>query len=120
MPTDRPTAVEILQAIDGFLQDKVAPQLDAHSQFHLKVTRNLLGLLQREWEQRDVFCGDELQRLQALLDNDSDDLETLNHELCEAIRTGTLGMDNPALKQHLQATARAKLAIDNPRYLAGR
>lgn len=120
MPTDRPTAVEILQAIDGFLQDKVAPQLDAHSQFHLKVTRNLLSLLQREWQQRDVFCGDELQRLHVLLDNDSDDLETLNRELCEAIRTGTLGMDNPALKQHLQATARAKLAIDNPRYLAGR
>lgn len=120
MPTDRPTAVEILQAIDGFLQDKVTPQLDAHSQFHLKVTRNLLGLLQREWQQRDDFRQQELQRLHALLDNDSDDLETLNRELCEAIRTRTLGMDNSALQQHLQATARAKLAIDNPRYLAGR
>lgn len=120
MPTDRPTAVEILQAIDGFLQDKVAPQLDPHSQFHLKVTRNLLGLLQREWEQRDDFRHAELQRLQSLLDNDSADLDALNRELCEGIRSGTLGMENPTLKHHLQATARAKLAIDNPRYLAGR
>lgn len=120
MPTDRPTAVEILSAIDQFLQDKVAPQLDAHTQFHLKVTRNLLGLLQREWQQQTTFCAAELACLQALLDSDSQDLDTLNRELCEAIRSGSLGMDNPALIQHLQATARAKLAIDNPRYLAGR
>ena len=120
MPTDRPTPVEILQAIDGFLQSKVAPQLDAHSQFHLKVTRNLLGLLQREWLQQDCFRHDEMQRLRAVLDNDSDDLEALSTELCNAIRQGTLGLDNPQLKAHLLATAREKLAIDNPRYLGNR
>ena len=120
MPTDRPDAVEILQAIDQFLQDKVAPQLDPHSKFHLKVTSNLLRLLQREWQQRDSFRTDEVQRLQALLDSDSTDPDHLNQNLCNAIQNGTLGLDNAALKQHLQATARAKLAIDNPRYLAGR
>lgn len=120
MPTDRPTPVEILQAIDGFLQTKVAPQLDAHSQFHLKVTRNLLGLLQREWQQQDSFRNEELQRLRALLDNDSDNLEALNVELCDGIRHGTLGLDNPQLKEHLRASAREKLAIDNPRYLGNR
>ena len=120
MPTDRPSAVEILQAIDQFLQEKVAPQLEPHSKFHLKVTSNLLRLLQREWEQWDGFLGDELARLQALLDNDSTDIDALNQELCDAIRNATLGLDNPLLKQHLQHSARAKLEIDNPRYLAGR
>lgn len=120
MPTDRPTPVEILQAIDGFLQNKVAPQVDAHSQFHLKVTRNLLGLLQREWQQQDGFRSAELQRLRALLDEDTDDLGVLNNELCDAIRNGTLQLNNPRLKEHLQATAREKLAIDNPRYLGNR
>lgn len=120
MPTDRPTPVEILAAIDQFLQDKVTPQVDPHTRFHLKVTRNLLGLLQRQWQQQNSQHSAELARLQALLDNDSHNLDTLNRDLCDAIRHGTLGLDNPLLREHLLATARAKLAIDNPRYLEGR
>lgn len=120
MPTDRPTPTEILQAIDGFLQTRVAPQVDAHTQFHLKVTRNLLALLQREWQQGPAFAHEERQRLQALLDSDTPDIKTLNKALSDAIRHGTLGLDNPQLKAHLRASARAKLAIDNPRYLGDR
>ena len=120
MPTDRPTATEILSAVEGFLQDSVAPQLDAHTRFHLKVTRNLLALLQREWQQRDHFRQAELHRLQMMLDDDSQNLDALNRNLCDAIQHHTLALDNPLLQAHLKATARAKLAIDNPRYLEGR
>ncbi len=120
MPTDRPSAEEILQAIDQFLLEKVAPQLEPHSRFHLKVTSNLLRLLQREFKQRDSLNLAELQRLQKLLNSDDQDLAALNQELCDAIRTGTLGLDHELLKSHLKATARSKLEIDNPRYLAGR
>lgn len=120
MPTDRPTPVEILQAIEGFLQDKVAPQVDRHTQFHLKVTANLLRLLQREWNQADALELDELARLQALLNSKSDDLTALNQQLCDAIRNQQLTLDDTALLEHLQQTTHAKLAIDNPRYLAGR
>lgn len=120
MPTDRPTPVEILQAIDGFLQEKVAPQVDKHTQFHLKVTANLLRLLQREWTQGNVLELAELARLQSLLNSKSDDLTALNQQLCAAIRDQQLALDDSALLEHLQQTTRAKLAIDNPRYLAGR
>lgn len=120
MPTDRPTAEELLQAIDGFLQDCVAPQLDGRNLFHLKVTRNLLALLQREWTQGAEVRQQELRRLQRLLDSDSTDLEALNRRLCDAIRNGAFALDDPALQTHLQATARAKLAIDNPRHAPGR
>lgn len=120
MPTDRPTPVEILQAIDGFLQEKVAPQVDKHTQFHLKVTANLLRLLQREWTQGNALELAELARLQALLNSKSDDLTALNQQLCEAIRDQQLTLDDAALLEHLQQTTRAKLAIDNPRYLARR
>lgn len=120
MPTDRPTPVEILQAIDGFLQEKVAPQVDKHTQFHLKVTANLLRLLQREWIQGSALELAELARLQALLNSKSDDLTALNQQLCDAIRDQQLALDDAALLEHLQQTTRAKLAIDNPRYLAGR
>ena len=119
MPTDRPDAVEILQAIDRFLEDNVAPQLEPHSRFHLKVTRHLLRLLQREWQHGDTLKSTELDRLQTLLDSDSPDLDSLNHALCTAIRDGRLGLDNPALKEHLRRTARDKLAIDNPKYRSG-
>lgn len=120
MPTDRPTPVEILQAIDGFLQEKVAPQVEKHTQFHLKVTANLLRLLQREWTQGNALELAELARLQALLNSKSDDLTALNQQLCEAIRDQQLALDDAVLLEHLQQTTRAKLAIDNPRYLAGR
>lgn len=120
MPTDRPTPVEILQAIEGFLQEKVAPQVDKHTQFHLKVTANLLRLLQREWTQGSALEVAELARLQALLNSKSDDLTALNQQLCDAIRDQQLALDDAALQEHLQQTTRAKLAIDNPRYLAGR
>ena len=119
MPTDRPTAVEILQAIDHFLEDSVAPQLEPHSRFHLKVTLHLLHLLQREWQQGDALESTERDRLQKLLDDNSPDLDSLNRELCDAIRSGRLGLDNPDLKEHLRRTARDKLAIDNPRYRSG-
>ena len=118
MPTDRPTPVEILQAIDGFLQEKVAPQVEKHTQFHLKVTANLLRLLQREWTQGNALELAELARLQALLNSKSDDLTALNQQLCEAIRDQQLTLDDAALLEHLQQTTRAKLAIDNPPYLA--
>lgn len=120
MPTDRPTPVEILQAIEGFLQEKVAPQVDEHTQFHLKVTANLLRLLQREWNQGNALELAELARLQALLNSQSDDLTALNQQLCDAIRGQQLALDDAALLEHLQQTTRAKLAIDNPRYLSGR
>jgi len=119
MPADRPTPVEILQAIDQFLQDKVAPQLEPHSRFHLKVTSHLLRLLQREWDQVDALESTELDRLHQLLDSDSPDLDLLNRELCDAIHSGQLGLDNLALKDHLRQTARDKLAIDNPKYRSG-
>ena len=120
MPTDRPTPVEILQAIEGFLQEKVAPQVDKHTQFHLKVTANLLRLLQREWNQADVLEQAELARLQALLGSESEDVAALNLQLCDAIRGGKLALGNATLVEHLQQTTAAKLAIDNPKYLAGR
>ncbi len=120
MPTDRPNPVEILQAIEGFLQEKVAPQVDKHTQFHLKVTANLLRLLQREWNQAGAQDQAELARLQALLHSRSDDLAALNVQLCDAIREGKVALGNADLLDHLQQSTRAKLAIDNPKYLAGR
>lgn len=120
MPTDRPTPLEILQAIDGFLLEKVAPQVDKHTQFHLKVTANLLRLLQREWNQGDALELAELARLQALLHSDSDDVAALNQQLCAAIQGQQLALNDAALLEHLQQTTRDKLAIDNPRYLTGR
>ena len=91
MPTDRPTSVEILQAIEGFLQEKVAPQVDCHTQFHLKVTANLLRLLQREWTQGSALELAELARLQALLHSDSDDVAALNLRQARAPRVLTTG-----------------------------
>lgn len=120
MPTDRPTPPELLQSIADFLHERVAPQVDRHTQFHLKVTANLLRLLQREWQQGNALATAELARLQVLLDSDSEDLSALNLQLCRSIQTGAISLDDPTLLDHLQATTAAKLAIDNPKYLTNR
>lgn len=120
MSTDRPTPEEILQAIEGFLTDKVAPQVDRHTQFHLKVTGNLLRLLQREWQQAGALDQAERTRLQALLHSDTADLAALNRQLCDTLRSGDIDLNDPRLREHLLQTTTAKLAIDNPKYLLNR
>ncbi|MDK1025085.1 MAG: DUF6285 domain-containing protein [Gammaproteobacteria bacterium] len=116
MPTDRPTASELLEAIREFLSEKVAPNVEGQLAFHVQVAGNVLAIVERTLQHGSTMDAEELQRLQELLTSDGN-LMDLNHELAEKIRNGDLDEQREQVFEHLLKTVKDKLHLANPRYL---
>lgn len=116
MAQDRPTAAELLEAVREFLEAEVAPGLEGHIGFHARVALNVLAMVERELTLGPDLDRAEAERLRALLDAEGD-LAQLNAELARRIRAGELEHRRDEVVAHLRISARAKLAIANPRYL---
>lgn len=112
---DKPSASELLQALKHFLSETAAPSLSGHAAFHARVAINVIGILERELGQWPDEAAAAETRLKALLGADGD-LPTLTRALCQAIRVGSIALDDPALAEHLWQVTRAKVAIDQPGY----
>ena len=69
---DRPTAVELLEAIREFLEQDVMPAVEGRVQFHTRVAVNALGMLERELRLGPELAAAERARLGALLGHDAD------------------------------------------------
>ena len=119
MPTDRPNAAELVEAVREFLEDHVAPNVDGQLAFHARVAINALAIVERTMGQGDAMDDAELERLKYLLDRDGN-LAELNAALCRAIRAGKIDGQREALLAHLRRTAEDKIALANPRYLVKR
>ncbi len=119
MPTDRPTATELLTAVRQHLIENLAPTLDGQPAFHLHVATNALAIVERTLSQGDSMDQAELSRLKGLLEQDGDLLE-LNRVLSEKIRSGELDDQKDAVLAHLRETALDKLRLANPRYMTPR
>jgi hypothetical protein len=120
MSLNRPTAAELLEAIAEFLARDVTPQVDAATQFQLRVASNVIAILSRELAQRPAADAAEHANLVALL-GETGSAETLNARLVERIRAGHFDAPDAErrLLRHLRATTTDKLAIDNPRWAGG-
>ena len=120
MALNRPTGAELLAALREFLEKTVAPQVDGATQFNLRIANNVLGIVERELEQRGPAEAAEIAGLRELLGTAGDgaDLRVLNQALVEKIQSGDFdgGEAQRVLLRHLKAAGAAKLAIDNPRY----
>jgi hypothetical protein len=112
---DQPSLAELVKAVRDFLENKALPELKGHTAFHARVAANALAIAARQLEQGAGADDAELKRLQALLGHNGS-LEELNRALCRAIREGTLDIGAVELQQHLEATTRAKVEIDQPNY----
>src|ERR1700689_5225171 len=110
---DQPSIRELVEAVREFLEKRAMPELKGHTAFHARVAANALGIVSRQLEHGDTMAREELARLVALLRHDAP-LDALNRELCDAIRSGKLGLDDPALLDHLEQTLRDKVAVDQP------
>ena len=119
MPTDRPTATELLAAVRQHLIENLAPSLDGQPAFHLRVATNALAIIERTLTEGGAMDQAELSRLQELLDQDGDLVE-LNRILSEKIRSGDLDNQKDAVLAHLRETAADKLRLANPRYMTPR
>jgi len=112
---DQPSMLELVNAVRAFIEQRAMPELKGHTAFHARVAANALGIVSRELSQAPQSGAEEKARLKKLLGHDGT-LEELNRELCRLLRDGTIGLDTPGLKEHLDRTTRDKVAIDQPNY----
>ena len=117
MRPDRPTADELLEAVEEFLRDKVMPAVEGQVAFHARVAANVVGAVRREIAQSPGIEAGQHARLIALLKHDGP-LEDLNRALCDQIRDGQWALDDQDLLDHLRRLALENLGVDNPRYSA--
>lgn len=115
---DRPTAVELLEAVAEFLERDVMP-LDGRVGFHGRVARNVVEIVRRELELGPDADARERAGLHELLGTDDapDDLREANAELARLVRDGAFDDRRDALLTHLRSTGLDKLRIANPREL---
>jgi Domain of unknown function (DUF6285) len=113
---DRPTAVELLEAIREFLEEDVMPAVEGRVRFHSRVAVNALGMLERELRLGPDLDAAERARLGALLGHDAD-LDTLTTELADRIRDGSLDDRRDDVVATVRESVRAKLLVSNPNYV---
>jgi hypothetical protein len=113
---DRPTAVELLDAIREFLEHDVMPAAEGRVQFHSRVAVNALGMLERELRLGPELDAADRARLSALLGRDAD-LPALTAELAGRIRDGSLEDRRDEVISAVRESVRAKLMVSNPDYV---
>ena len=112
---EQPSAPELLDAVTEFLRKEVMPALDGRLAFHARVAANVLDVVRREMSGGPAAEGAEAERLRALLHREGD-VSELNAALCQALASGALDPNDPALIEHLWATTLDTVGIDQPTY----
>ncbi len=123
---DRPTILELLDAVRGFIEKDAVDGLEGTAKFHARVAANVLAIVMRELELEAAQLAAEWQRLDQLLGVDPapaapsalrDALRARTEALCARIRAGEAdaGEFRAAVLAHVRATVREKLAIANPK-----
>lgn len=124
---DRPTAEELLRAVERFLEAEAVPALEGPTRFHARVAANVVAIAARELETEDAHQAEEWAGLARLLgeaeaplpegrERRREALAARNAALVERIRAGEAdaGDFRRALLAHLRRTAEAKLAVARP------
>lgn len=123
---DRPTAVELLRAVERFLEREVVPALEGPRRYHARVAANVVAIVAREIETEEAQLAAEWERLARLLGRDEAPpgsrealrgaLRERTRELSQRIRSGAA--DAPAFRRelvaHLRQTVADKLAVSRP------
>jgi hypothetical protein len=112
---DEPTPTELIKAVADFLRTEIAPVIQGHNAFKLRVGINALDLVTRQLALEGPSDAAEAARLKALLGIDGSLME-LNRALAEKIAKGEVDLNTPGLKEHLWQTTMDKLAVDQPNY----
>jgi Domain of unknown function (DUF6285) len=113
---DRPSPVELLEAVREFLESDVMRSVEGRVRFHTRVAVNALGMLERELRLGPELDAAERHRLVALLGRDGDLLE-LTAELASRIRDGSLDNRRDEVVAAVRDSVRAKLLVANPDYV---
>ena len=106
---ERPRADELVEAVIEFLEKDLLANADGELRHRLRVTRNVLAIVQRELRESSDFAPRHAENL-ARLGVASD------RELAEAIRRGDLD-GSPIIREVLMDETIQRLAVSNPRWL---
>ena len=112
---DEPTPAELIKAVADFLRNDIAPDVNGHTAFKLRVSLNALDLVARQLTLEAGSDAAELARLSQLLGQQGS-LADLNRALAERIEKGEVDQQTPELAEHLWQTTMDKLAVDQPNY----
>lgn len=105
-----PTAQELVAGVATWL-----PIDGSASVFGLRVARNALEIAARDMAMSPAADVRASERMRGLLGLDGT-REELDAALVEAIRSGAIAPDDPALVAHLRACALDTIAVDQPKY----
>lgn len=121
---DRPTNIELLDALGDFMRDRAANARDRWERFQFQVAANSIGILKREAEMEDGFMREEWHGIDALLAPEpipatqsafATRLQERNGALAAAIQRGSFdGENEDQLLQHLWQTVANKVRIASP------
>lgn len=112
---DEPKPTELIKAVADFLRNEIAPQINGHNAFKLRVGINALDLVTRQLTLAGGSDAAEAERLKQLLGEEGA-LFDLNRALSEKIAKGEVDLNTPGLAEHLWQTTMDKLAVDQPNY----
>ena len=120
---DHPHALELLRIASQTLAQEILPDAKPEQLYTLRMIANALGVATRELETHDTNTASETRSLNLLYSEtrDAKDLHARNRQFAQDIRHGMFEGSSPreaALRQHLIAAARAKLAGAYPKRLA--
>ena len=118
---DRPDALELLEAVRGFLETEVAKgATDPRLRFSALVAANALSIAGRELVLDQTAPSAEARILRELLREapsgapSAEEALALSWELCRRIRAGTSPSETPGAVRRI---VEGKLAAASPRYL---
>jgi len=118
---DRPTALELLDAVRGFLETEVAKTAaDPRLRFRALVAANALSIASRDLVLDQASASDEARLLRDLLGEApsgapaAEEARALSTELCRRIRDGKAPRETLGIVRQI---VEAKLATASPRYL---
>ncbi len=92
-----PTAQDLLDAIEEFLREDAAPNLEGYSRFRARVASNLVAMLRRELASTESLSGDA--------------------ELASEIRHGSRSWRDAEVLNRVKSVNLNRLRIHNPKWI---
>ncbi len=109
-PHDRPTAVELLEALREWMERDLLPGVEGRLQFHTRVAINMVDIVAREisvGQSQEITHSEVLEGLGVSTDQ----------ELVTAIKNGVYDFDLESLLTSLLPVVEDKVRVANPKYL---
>lgn len=106
----------LLEAAADTLRQAIIPALDGAPAYQARMVVNILGIAIREMRGGAADDHAELAGLGELLGPAEGDLRDLNRQLAARIRDGDMPLTMPGLLAHLEQTALAAIAVEQPKY----